>query len=135
MDRQEFRLVFERGDVRMEEWVPVRARIHAVIDEKGTRDLMDLFKGGRLDVTYIFGGAGRNALARHKTADIYQMIEIFYGFEVEKMHRYGELLRGIMRDQIAWIRDHRHVRKVSEENGRDSLALAVEATRLADQSK
>ena len=30
MDRQELRLVFERGDVRLEEWIPVRATIHAV---------------------------------------------------------------------------------------------------------
>src|SRR5207253_235950 len=30
MDRQE--LLFERGDVRLEEWVPVRARLHALVD-------------------------------------------------------------------------------------------------------
>jgi predicted dehydrogenase len=135
MDRQEFRLVFEHGDVRMEEWVPVHARIHAVLSEKATRALMDLFHPARLDVTAIFGGAGRQALGRHKTIDIYQMVELAHGFEEEKMHIYGELLRDLLRDQIEWIRDHHHVRKVTEENGRDSLASAAEATRLADASK
>src|SRR4051812_21010785 len=49
LDRQEFRLLFERGDVRLEEWVPIRARIHAVTDEQQTRALMELFPGARLD--------------------------------------------------------------------------------------
>ena len=36
-----------------------------------------------------------------------------------------------MADQIAWIRDHSHVRKISEENGRDSLAAACAADAMA----
>ena len=45
MDRQELRLVFERGDVTLYDWVPTRARIHALVDERQTRDLCDLFPG------------------------------------------------------------------------------------------
>jgi predicted dehydrogenase len=134
MDRQEFRLLFERGDVKLEEWVPVRARIHAVSDEKTTRELMDLFPGARLDVTKVYGGKERSSFGRHKPLDLYQMIELNYGLAEEKMHRYGELLRAMLRDQIRWIYDRDHVRKLTEQNGRDSLALAVEANRLADQS-
>ncbi|HJZ56042.1 MAG TPA: Gfo/Idh/MocA family oxidoreductase, partial [Gemmataceae bacterium] len=37
MDRQELRLVFERGDVTLSDWVPTRARIHALVDERQTR--------------------------------------------------------------------------------------------------
>ena len=37
MDRQEMRFVFERGDVTLYDWVPTRARIHAIADEAGTR--------------------------------------------------------------------------------------------------
>jgi hypothetical protein len=47
------------------------------------------------------------------------------------MHRYGELLRAMMEDQIAWIRDRSHVRRMTGQNGRDSLALAVTADQLA----
>jgi predicted dehydrogenase len=131
MDRQELRLLFERGDVTLEEWVPVRVKIRAVADEKGTRELMDLFPGARLDVTKIYGGPERAARARHKTLDLYQMIDVTYGLETEKMHRYGELLRSMLRDQIQWINNPKHHRKITDANGRDSLALAVEATRLA----
>ena len=135
MDRQEFRLLFERGDVRLEEWVPVRAHIHAVVDEKATRDLMALFPGAQLDITSTYGPKDRTARGRHKALDIYQMAEITYGVGDHKMHRYGELLRAMLRDQIRWIYDRNHERKLTHENGRESLAMAVEATRLADKAQ
>jgi predicted dehydrogenase len=134
MDRQEFRLLFERGDVAMEEWVPIRARVRAVLDEKGTRELVEVFGNGQLDITSSYGGKTRAACGRHKPLDIYQTVQFTHNPGVEKMHRYGELLRGLIRDQINWIYHRDHARKLTEENGRDSLALAVEATRLADES-
>ena len=59
------------------------------------------------------------------------MIELTHGEGTNKSHRYGELLRSMMADQLAWIRDHTHPRKINEANGRDSLAVAIEADRLA----
>jgi predicted dehydrogenase len=134
MDRQEFRLLFERGDISLEEWVPIRARIRAIADEKQTHDLMALFPGARLDITNSYGGSSRSVTARHKSFDVYQQIEIIYNLGEPKMHRYGELLRSMLRDQIKWIYDRTHQRKITEENGRQSLAMAVEATALANQT-
>lgn len=131
-DRQELHLLFERGDVVLEEWVPVRARIHALADEASTRALMSLFPEARLDVTHLYRGQERQARGRHKSLDIYQMIEICYGPGEEKMPRYGEVLRAMFSDQLEWIRNPDHQRKVTEQNGRSSLAMAVAATELAD---
>ena len=135
MDRQEFRLLFERGDVTLEEWVPVRARVRAIADEKGTRDLMELFPGARLDVSQVYGGKERAAFGRHKPLDIFQKIVLTYDPGKEKLHCYGELLRKMLRDQIDWIHDRQHRRQVTEQNGRDSLAMAVEANRLAARAR
>lgn len=135
MDRQEFRLLFECGDVTLEEWVPVRAKIRAVVDEKSTRELMEIFPGSRLEVINAFSGKGRAATARHKPLDIYQQVEITYDPNLGKQRSYCLCLRDIMRDQIRWIYDRNHPRRVTEQNGRDSLAMAVEATRLAGQSQ
>ena len=133
-DRQEFRLLFERGDVTLEEWVPTRARLRCVADEKTTRALMQLFPGARLDITATYGGPTRAANGRHKALDIYQILEIRHDTNPPKMHLYGELLRSMLRDQIRWIHHREHERKITHENGRNSLALAVDATRLAQQS-
>jgi predicted dehydrogenase len=131
MDRQELRLVCERGDVTLYDWVPTRVRIHAIADEAQTRTLCEIFPGARLDVSASYSPRDRACQGRHKAIDAYQMIELSWGDGVNKSHRYGELLRAIMTDQTAWIRDRSHRRKVTEANGRDSLATAVAADRLA----
>jgi len=131
MARQELRLVFERGDVRLDGWIPMQATIHAVADEADTRTLCELFPGARLDVSAWYSGKDRACSGRHKALDVYQMVEMSYGEGDFKMHRYGELVRCLLADQLAWIKDRRHVRKVTEQNGRDALAIAVEADRLA----
>jgi hypothetical protein len=131
MDRQELRLVFERGEVTLYEWVPTRGKIHAIADEKGTRDLCDLFPGARLDVTAGYAPKDRACQGRHRSLDVHQMVELSFGAGQNKTQLYGQLLRSMMADQVAWMRDHSHLRRVSEENGRSSLALAVAADRLA----
>ncbi len=132
MDRQEIRLVFERGDVTLFDWVPTRVRIHALVDEAQTRQIMETFPGARLDVAASYGPRDRVFQARHKTIDAYQLIDLSWGDGINKSHRYCELLRLMMADQSAWIRDRNHARVVTEMNGRDSLALAVESDRLAN---
>ncbi|MGH8928082.1 MAG: Gfo/Idh/MocA family protein [Acidimicrobiia bacterium] len=134
LDRQEFRLLFELGDVTLHEWVPVRARIHALLDEERTRTLMDLLPGARLDISHVYSGSDRKMFSRHHERDIYQMIEVGWVDATEKLHRYGELLRNLLSDQLKWIGDRSHRRKVTEENGRDSLAMALTARGLADRT-
>ncbi len=135
LDRQEFRLLFEHGELTLEEWVPVRARIRAAVNEEQTRTLMELFPDSRLDVLKTYGGRDRAARGRFKDLDLSQQIELHHALGDDKMRRYCELLRALFDDQLAWLRDRTHVRKVTERNGRDSLAMAAAATRLAEASR
>jgi len=131
MDRQQLRLVFERGDVTLEEWIPCRYRIHAIVDEAQTRTLCDLFPDARVDVSSVYSGKDRICHGRGNEYDVYQMIEMTGGYDRSKMHLYGDLLRAMLADQIGWIEDPAHRRRITDQNGRDSLALAVAAARLA----
>ena len=131
LDRQELRIVFERGDLRMHEWIPVRANLRVLVDEEQSRTLCEIFPGARLDVTAYYGGKDRTCMGRHKPQDVYQLAEMTYGLEHLKMHRYGELLRAMLQDQLAWIADRRHVRKITEQNGREALAMAQAADQMA----
>lgn len=135
MDRQELRIVFERGDVTLHDWVPTRAVINTILDEKQTRALCALFPGGRLDVLNTYGGKERLCQGRGKPIDAYQMVEFTFGEGQSKSKLYSSLLRAMMTDQVAWIRDRSHQRVVTEVNGRDSLALAVDATNLAHEER
>jgi predicted dehydrogenase len=133
MDRQELRLVFERGDLTLEDWVPTRARIRALVDEAQTRELCDLFPGARLDVMASYGGHDRACRGRGQAIDAYQRIELTAGAGQSKLPLYGQLLRSLMADQVAWLRHREHPRVVTEVNGRDSLAIACAADALAHQ--
>ncbi|HVE17134.1 MAG TPA: Gfo/Idh/MocA family oxidoreductase [Chthoniobacterales bacterium] len=134
LDRQEFRLLFERGTLTLEEWVPVRGRIRAVVNEEQTRTLLEIFPGARLDVLKGLGGSDRAARGRFKELDLAQEVELTFGAGDDKMRRYCELLRDVFADQLAWLRDRSHARKITEQNGRDSVAMAVAATKLANLS-
>ncbi len=135
MDRQELRLVFERGDVTLFDWVPTRARIHALVDEGQTRELCSIFPGARLDVSASFGGKDRACRGRGKVIDAYQVIELTTGDDQAKSQLYGRLLRSMMADQVAWIRDRSHQRVVTEVNSRESLAMACQADALAHRTE
>ncbi len=131
LDRQELRLVFERGDLRLNEWVPTRYHLHAIADEAQTRRLCELLPNGRLNVIEGYGGAQRTARGRFKPIDAYQKFELNGGDENLKGRVYGDLLRAMLADQKAWIADRTHERRITEANGRDSVAMAERATQLA----
>ncbi|KAB7731960.1 gfo/Idh/MocA family oxidoreductase [Rudanella paleaurantiibacter] len=131
MDRQEMRILFERGDITLYEWVPTRLVLRAVVDEETTRELMTLFPGAQLNVTANFGGKDRVLRGRHKEFEAYQQIELRYGFGDDKLHLYSELLRLMFRDQVSAVYFPDTHRKITNENGLDSLIVAAEADRLA----
>lgn len=131
MDRQEMRLLFERGDITLYEWVPTRMVMRCVADEETTRALLDLFPGAQLNVTANIGGKDRTLRGRHKTFEAYQQIELKFGFGDEKQHIYSELLRLMFRDQAAAIQYPNTHRVITEANGLTSLETAVEADRMA----
>lgn len=133
MDRQEMRLVFERGDITLYEWVPTRMVLRAVVDEETTRSLMALFPAAQLNVTANIGGKDRTLRGRHKTFEAYQQIELKFGFGDEKQHIYSELLRLMFRDQASAIHYPETHRIITEQNGLESLITATEADQLARQ--
>src|SRR5882757_3961081 len=130
LDRQELRLVFERGDLVLHGWVPTSVRIHAVANESQTRELSDLFPGARIDVQTTYGPRDREFHSHGHQHDAYQQFDLQWEGP-QKMPLYCDLLRRMMADQAAWISDRGHQRKVNEQNGRDSVAMACAADALA----
>jgi predicted dehydrogenase len=131
LDRQELRLVFERGDLLLHGWVPTYARVLGISDEAGMRELCELFPSARVDALAAYGPKDRHCAGNGNEYSVYQQFELHWGEGREKSRLYCELLRGFMADQAAWIRDRSHVRKTSEQNGRESVVMACAADKLA----
>jgi predicted dehydrogenase len=132
MDRQELRLLFERGDLTLYEWVPTRIKIHALLDEAESKIIHETFPLARIDITNFFAGKYREITHRHKEKNIYQLLNLYYGHEEDKMHIYGSIVRSMFEDQMEWIKDRNHKRTITEENGYQSLLNAVRATEMAE---
>jgi predicted dehydrogenase len=130
MDRQELRLLFERGDVTLQEWIPTQAVIRTALDEASTRTLASIFPRARIDVESLYPPSERALSARHKSYEAYQRITLTSA-PATKMTVYGDLLRAMLVDQLAFLADPAHTRVITEDNGRESLRMSVQATQLA----
>jgi predicted dehydrogenase len=133
MDRQELRLLFERGDVTLREWIPTQAVVRTALDEAATRALASIFPCARIDVENLYPPSERTLHARHKTYEAYQRITLTSA-PATKMTVYGDLLRAMLADQLSYIAEPSHARVITEDNGRDSLRMSVRATQLATSS-
>jgi predicted dehydrogenase len=131
MDRQETRLLFERGDLTLEGWIPLRVRVRALAGERSMRDLAGIFPRAHLETDPLPAGT-TGTRGRDKNLDVDRRLELDEGRGTDKTELYGRILREMLADQVAWIRDPHHRRKITEQNGRASLAMAVRATLLAD---
>lgn len=130
MDRQELRILFERGDVTLDEWIPTQAIVRTALDESDTKTLAEIFPGARIDVEALYSPTERSLHARHKAYEAYQRITLTSA-PATKMTVYGDLLRSMLEDQLAFLRNPSHERVITETNGRESLRMSEQASRLA----
>ncbi|MHB2019272.1 MAG: Gfo/Idh/MocA family protein [Candidatus Xenobia bacterium] len=131
MDRQELRLLFERGDLTLHEWVPTRITVRALVDDAALARLRELLPDATLQESPGEAEVG----GRHKQFHITRRVELQAGAGVLKAERYADCIRAFVRDQLQWIENPQHARRVTEDNGRASLQMAADATRFADEQE
>jgi predicted dehydrogenase len=131
MDRQQMRILCETGSIMLDQWVPSSMSVDAIVSDAVLRDLVDLMPGARVDTLEKYEGPRRHVTSRHKSYEVDGRVRIEHDTGLTKLELYGKVLRDLIADQIAAIRDPRHVRRVSERNGLTSLGYAVEADALA----
>ncbi len=127
LDRQEMRLQFERGDITLYEWIPVKIRIHGLVDDKQSEKLMRKFPG-----CSVIDHAPKTQIAHGRFKEIHfsKLITLEHGNSFEKQNRYQELLVAMIQDQWSWINNKKHVRVIDHQNAVESLRIAEHATNL-----
>jgi hypothetical protein len=68
---------------------------------------------------------------RFKPFEASSLVEITFSSGLDKMETYARAVRDLAADQIAWIRDRSHCRRVTEANGVAAVATACAADTLA----
>jgi len=131
MDRQELRLVFERGELRLFEWVPTHGELRGLVDDDSLEVLRGLLPGSQVRGVNRYTGADRRMRGRFQAFEATALVEIMFTTGLDKLGIYAHVVRALMADQIARIRDPAHARRLTEVDSVASVALACEADRLA----
>ncbi len=131
MDRQEMRLVFERGDITLHEWVPMRCRVDAILSDAEVAALRELLPGCEVETMETYSGDARRGTARGKAFEVDRRVRISYDPGTPKTEVYGAALRGLLMDMAAAIRDPHHKRLVTETDALRALDMAARADALA----
>jgi predicted dehydrogenase len=130
MDRQEMRLLFERGEITLYEWVPTRLKMTALCTNDTIAQLRNIFPGAHihhveaLDVPNTVKGRFKDITYQYKT-------ELTTRDDVQKESLYQYLVTSMFSDQVAWIRDHSHQRVITSDNAVESVRMAVSAEAMS----
>ncbi|MEM6551234.1 MAG: Gfo/Idh/MocA family oxidoreductase [Planctomycetota bacterium] len=130
MDRQTMRLLCERGDITLDEWVPTSLVIDCCVTRETAEWITGLFGDAQLTRAQIGTDAG-GVTGRHKAFAADGRYRIMATVGMDKPALYGHVLRGLLDDQVRYIRDRGHGRRLTESQGLRSLELAAEAEALA----
>ena len=133
LDRQEMRLQFERGEITLYEWIPVKMKLHGLIKDSNLQIIKSLF--GNSKVVYNGQGQSKNNVVKGRFVEINfdQEVTVEYGSAEEKQNRYSQLLVAMLADQWNWIKDHNHKRTIDGSNAVESLRMAEKATEMAQK--
>jgi predicted dehydrogenase len=131
LDRQELRLQFEKGDITLYEWVPVKIKINALLSKKQRIDLENSLEGCSLVKHSQPEQETQKTTGNFKEINYDEYVTIEQGDISTKMTIYEELVISMITDQWNWIKDKSHTRVISEVNAIESLRIAEEATQAS----
>jgi len=131
MDRTDHRLICEMGDIKVSGWIPLSMEIDAAVDEQGAAVLARCAPGCEVEPVARYEGLSRRTTGRGKQRAVTERIKLSFTPEADKQAVYANSVRGLLADQIEFLRNKAHARRITEANGRDSLAMAQAAARLA----
>jgi predicted dehydrogenase len=131
MDRTDHRLVCELGDIRVEGWIPVSLTIDALVDDAAAKTLAACCPGCEVEVVETFDAERGDTTGRGKPRKVTRRVRLRHNPEPDKQTVYAASVGELLADQIAYIRDRTHARRITESNGRDALALAQAAVERA----
>jgi predicted dehydrogenase len=133
LDRQEMRLQFERGDISLFEWVPVKLHLHGLLQKEQLEKLKKSMPGCFISQKGKLQGENQKVRGRFHDLHFDQHVNLDYGNSAEKQNRYRQLLISMIKDQWNWILDNSVVRVVDDSNAVDSLRMAETAKNAAQQ--
>jgi hypothetical protein len=108
LDRQELRLQFDRGDITLYEWIPVKIRLHGLLKKEHIEKLKSIFPDATLEIHPDSPIFGHEVKGKFRQIQFDSLVTLVSGDIKIKMERYEELVTVMITDQWAWINDNTH---------------------------
>ena len=134
MDRTSHCLVCEMGDIHVEGWIPQKMIVDAAVDDAGAESLSACCPSGELAIVETYSGELSDTSGRGRSRLVTKRVRLEYVPPGDKPTLYEDGASRLLADQIACIRDRSHQRRITESNGRDALALAEAAAKMAKEN-
>lgn len=130
MDRQEMRLLFEKGEITLFEWVPTELKITALCTKEELKALQQIFPNAKFETVESFEEI-QISKGNFKDIKYHYKIKMDSGIALQKQNLYKELVTSMFIDQMTWINDKTHIRKINQDNAVDSLKIAEVSEKMA----
>ena len=114
----------------MREFVHTSVEIDLVATDRVAAEVAEIFGSAPLEKIESYAGGNAQFASRHRVREADGRF-LLRSVPVEKSELYGTMVRSLMAEQLAAIRNPDSPRLVTGANGVSSLAYAVEAQRLA----
>ena len=129
MDRTDHRLVCERGDICVDGWIPLSLTIDAAVDDEGAEIIGGICDGCDVEVAEAYDVGTTTGRGRQRR--VTQRINLTHTPQPDKQTLYADSVKALLADQVAYIGDPSHPRRITEANGLAAVALAQRAATLA----
>lgn len=125
-----FHMAFDLGEVDITGWIPLTASFWGWTDEKGVQALREHLPGADLSVEEVEPFDTQSSeLVYRVTASVKGTARV----EQPKMEVYGNLVREMLLDVVAAIRDPKHKLRVTLEDAAAAIAIAEQATKAVER--
>jgi hypothetical protein len=131
MDRQELKLVFENGEVTLYEWVPSRLVLDALVSDKNKKAIESIFHGAKVEIVESLKGSEKFYWSHAAERQADYRISLEFGDKNLKYSIYQQLLTDMLADQVKWLDNRNHQRRITDKNALNSVIMAEAANQLA----
>ncbi len=131
LDRQELKLIFERGQLVLRGWVAGDLELHAVLDKEQIGKLGELLPDAQVETFIELDGDEGTCIRRGREEHVDAEIRLRWRSAEDKQTLYGRAVQGLMEDMLAGIRNGSHQPRLTIRDGLAALEMAAEAERMA----
>lgn len=133
LDRQEMRLEFERGDITLYGWIPVKMKLHGLFTEEQLKRLDKIIGSCSIVEHHHADYPNKRARGRFLEINFDHHLTLECASDMGKQSLYQRMLTDMLTDQWRWIMNRDHIRIIDDNNAVESMRIAEQAKEIAQK--